>query len=82
VCADLLGRVHGWITAGATINDVIERLRLQTVTTGYTIHTWTESVYLNSNNYRKFYYAGKDETTIKKLKSILAQLEYSNLVNL
>ena len=47
VHTDLLGKVHGWITAGATIDDVIGRLRLETVSTGYTIHTWTEGVYLN-----------------------------------
>ena len=47
VHTDLLGKVHSWIAAGATIDDVIERLRLQTVPTGYTIHTWAEGAYLN-----------------------------------
>ena len=46
VHADLLGIVHGWITAGATIDDVIERLRLQTIPMGYTIHTLTEGTYI------------------------------------
>ena len=85
VHADLFGKVHSWITAGATIDDVIERLGLQTVPTGYTIHTWTEGVYLHIKllyNYCKFHYVGKDETMTEKLKSILAQLEYSHLVNL
>ena len=42
--ATLLQQIHGWIEAGATEDDVIDRLRLQTVPTGYTIHTWIEGL--------------------------------------
>lgn len=45
VDADLLKKVHSWIRAGAIIDDVIERLRLETVPTGYTFRTWTEGTF-------------------------------------
>lgn len=38
----LLKQINAWIEAGVTMDDVIERLRLQTVPSGYTIHNWTE----------------------------------------
>ena len=45
VDSDLLEKVHTWIRAGIIIDDIIKRLRLQTVPTGYTIHTWTEGTF-------------------------------------
>jgi len=41
---DLLNQIYGWVTAGATQDDIIERLRLKTVPTGYNIHTWTQGM--------------------------------------
>ncbi|XP_065911420.1 uncharacterized protein [Dysidea avara] len=67
VPTDLLKQVHGWFKTGATTDDPIDRLRLQTVPARYTFHTWIE---------------GKDETKAEKLKSILAQLEYKHQVDL
>ena len=40
----LLQQIYLWIEAGATLDDVIERLRLQTVPPGNTIHNWTEGI--------------------------------------
>ncbi|XP_065893229.1 uncharacterized protein [Dysidea avara] len=68
VNSDLLREVYQWNEEGATIDDVIERLRLRTVPPKYvgTIHTWID---------------GKDETRVEKLRSLLAQLEYKYLIN-
>ena len=44
VSQDILMQVHGWIAAGATMDDVVERLRLRTVPTGYAIHNWTNGI--------------------------------------
>ena len=43
VSSELLWEVDQWNKEGATIDDVIERLRLRMVPTKYveTIHTWT-----------------------------------------
>ena len=45
VDSDLLEKVHTWIRAGIILDDIIERLRLQTVPTGYTVHAWTEGTF-------------------------------------
>ena len=37
-----LDEIKKWYAEGATIDDVIERLRLKTVPPGYSIHSWTE----------------------------------------
>ena len=45
VSQDLLAAlIHGWITAGASMDDVVERLRLRTVPTGYAIHNWINGI--------------------------------------
>lgn len=41
----LLKEIQHWIDEGATMSDVIERLRLRTVPPGYPIHTWETSMY-------------------------------------
>ena len=41
----LLKQVHNWIEAGATIDDAIDRLRVQTVPPGYIVHSWIEGTY-------------------------------------
>ena len=46
VNAALLQQIHGWIEAGATEDDVIDRLRLQAVPTGYALHTWIGGLHL------------------------------------
>lgn len=45
VCADLLKQVHGWVESGATTDDVVDRLRVRTVPTGYTFHKWVEGTF-------------------------------------
>ncbi|XP_065917202.1 uncharacterized protein [Dysidea avara] len=47
------GETKIWYSEGATTDDVIERLRLRTVPSGYAIHSWTE---------------GKTETRVEKLR--------------
>ena len=42
----LKGCINSWIKAGATTDNIIERLRLETVpAVGYKFHTWTEGTY-------------------------------------
>lgn len=40
VSSTLLREIRTWMSDGATINDVLVRLRLKTVPTGYVIHNW------------------------------------------
>lgn len=69
--------------AGATEDDVIDRLRVYTVLTGYTIHTWTEGLYDHVCRGGLYIFdTGKQESKLEKLKSILAQLEYKHQVML
>ena len=46
VSSTLLQEVYQWNKEGATINDIIERLRLRTVPSEYvgTIHTWIDGM--------------------------------------
>lgn len=44
VTPELLKEILEWKRHGATINDVITRLRQRTVPTGYTIHMWQPSM--------------------------------------
>jgi len=78
ISAELLDEINSWYTQGATVDDVIERLRLRTVPPGYTIHNWIEGVliYLRECVVNTFCISGKDETKTEKLRSILAQFEY------
>lgn len=46
VDATLLQQIHGWIEAGASEDDVINRLWLQAVPSGYVIHFWREGLCL------------------------------------
>ena len=43
VSAELLAEIFQWREAGATEDDVIERLRMRTVPPGYTPHLWNGS---------------------------------------
>ena len=38
--SDLLERVHSWFKAGATTDDIIERLKVETVPVGYKFNAW------------------------------------------
>ena len=69
ISGELLGEIDSWYTQGATIDDVIERLRLRTVPPGYTIHSWIEGV-------MPFHF-----NKAEKLRSILAQLEYKHQID-
>jgi len=42
VGSELLSEIKVWYEEHATTDDVIERLRLRTVPSGYAIHSWTE----------------------------------------
>ena len=48
VSSELLQEVYKWNRKDATIDDVIERLRLQTVPSKYTgaIHSWADGITL------------------------------------
>ena len=42
ISTELLKEIQQWYDQGATINDVIDRLRLKTVPPGYVTHSWVE----------------------------------------
>ena len=44
IVTELLREIKKWYSEGATTDDIIERLRLQTVPPGYTFHSWTEGM--------------------------------------
>ncbi|XP_065903667.1 uncharacterized protein [Dysidea avara] len=64
----LLMEILSWKKEGATDQDVFVRLRKRTVPPAHrdTVHNWID---------------GKDETPVKQLRSILAQLEYTHQIN-
>ena len=50
VTLDLLSEIKSWHEEGATVNDVVERLRLRTVPHGYTIHSWIEGAIVDNQH--------------------------------
>ena len=48
VTVGLLSEIKSWYAEVATVNDVVERLRLRTVPCGYTIHSWTEGAVVDN----------------------------------
>ena len=48
VSADLSKEIQQWKEQGATIDDIITRLRLRTVPTSYSAHTWQQGSYMYS----------------------------------
>ena len=82
--AGLLQEVWSWKQDNLTNEDIISRLRCQTVPSGYPIHNWKEGTYI----YIVILYCvtcikyiiGEKETTVDKLRSILAQLHYRHTV--
>ena len=83
VSQDLLALIHGWITAGASMDDEVERLRLRTVPTGYAIHNWINGIVITHAlcKLSHHFLLGKDESLLDKLRSILAQLEYKHQIH-
>lgn len=88
VSAQLLCEIHIWKEVlGLTWEDIISRLRPRTVPSGYKFHSWipgnTSCTYFCecSNIYLYLIIAvGKREEEVDKLRSILAQLEFTHTV--
>ena len=70
-----------WNQEGSRIEDVVTRLRMRTVPSGYTIHNWIDGKYTLISCLTLFDILGKDETLVEKLRSIMAQLEYQYQIN-
>lgn len=70
-----------WMGEGATMEEVIDRLRPCTVPPGYTCNTWSPGwsycLQVLTQSYSCSSLAGKDENTVDKLRSILAQLDFT-----
>ena len=87
VSHNLLTEIHSWRISGASVDDVVDCLRLRCVPSGYVPHPWSEGVYIMCTVYTGttvvlsycIYWCVdcKVETREDKLRSILAQLEYS-----
>jgi len=45
----ILKKLQQWYDQGATVDDVIDRLRLKTVSPGYVTHSWIEASVLRNN---------------------------------
>jgi len=48
ISTELLEEIQLWYDHGATVNDVIDRLRLKTVPPGYVTHSWIEGGLITS----------------------------------
>ena len=46
---ELLKEIQQWYDQGATVDDVIDRLRLKTVPPGYVTHSWIEGAVVRIN---------------------------------
>ena len=44
----LLTEILSWNQESATINDVVARLKIHTVPSGYAVHNWIDGKYMNS----------------------------------
>ena len=51
VSPDLLGQIHSWRKSGATKDDVLDRLRMKCVPTGYTPHPWSSGMCVIALNF-------------------------------
>lgn len=84
----LIHNVHQWMLEGASVTDVIIRLRQHTVPHGYSSHTWVAGKQSKrrkdrATNMRMIYClnsTGRSETEREMLCSILAQLEYQHQI--
>lgn len=45
VSAEILEKIFIWKQSGAEDNDILERLRLQTVPSGYSVQSWTPGMF-------------------------------------
>lgn len=58
VSTELLIEISGWMQSGATIEDVIDRLRTRTVPNGYSYRTWIPGIwhatFSNTINFKFF----------------------------
>ena len=86
---DSLKQILEWQKGGAEEEDTIDRLRARTVPPGFVPHPWISGAY--SSAFLVYMYVcvhtfyccvpcllvGKTERTVDKLRSILAQMEYS-----
>ena len=48
--SDVLSEIFAWKQEGATLDDVVTRLRVRTVPSGYTIHNWIDGKYTYSKH--------------------------------
>lgn len=95
VSGDILRKILTWKEEGNSETDVVELLRNRTVPPGYTPCPWIQGILrwdqippdavLKIGGCVFFtcmhaYYTGKDETISDKLRSILAQMEYTHRV--
>ena len=85
----LLEEIYTWEENGATFEDILERLRLRCVPPGYTPTPWSSGMYgdISTNSCNRYlfqhslYIERLEETYEDKLRSIVAQLEYSHQVS-
>lgn len=68
ISKDVLKMIYSWKLAGADTNDIIDRLRVQCVPSGYYVSTYLHNI------------DRPIETYSDKLRSILAQSEYSHQI--
>ena len=74
---DTLIEIYGWMEHGATLSDVIDRLRPRTVPSGYTYSMWKlGKITVLLLSLIALLCTGEEESLHTKLKSILAQMEY------
>ena len=71
---------------GMTMEDIVSRLRCRTVPSGYPIHSWRtlSGIHVLSHSYIVsdvcLYLDGESESLDDKLRSILAQMEFTHVV--
>ena len=80
VSSTLLREIHAWKECGASDEDVIGRLRIRCVPTGYIPHPWSNGSYTTLILLHTCitYSTERDvETKEDKLRSVLAQIEFN-----
>lgn len=87
VSNDLLREIQCWKNTGATNDDILDRLRLRCVPTGYSPKPWSQGMLRYAYSYlyltiiyTQFLAERTTETYDDKLKSVLAQLDFSHQV--
>ena len=83
ISSSLLQEIWTWMQKGVCFTDIASRLCTRTVTNGYPYHTWTPGIHMWPGNvsmcdYKKSpFFLGKSETLADKMRSFLAQVEFS-----